>query len=107
MLSADDFRRLQWHSRRGMLELDVLLEPFTNQVFKMLSAEDQSAYLKLIDCEDPDLFAWFMGEGRPQEPELASIVDKVLHYARSGLDSGVDSGLDKDSDSGLKDAVRV
>ncbi|WP_257255465.1 MULTISPECIES: succinate dehydrogenase assembly factor 2 [unclassified Endozoicomonas] len=103
MLSADDFRRLQWHSRRGMLELDVLLEPFTNQVFKKLSAEDQFVYLKLIDCEDPDLFAWFMGDGRPQDPELASMVDKVLQYARSGLDSGLDKALD----SGLKDAVRA
>ncbi|WOG25579.1 succinate dehydrogenase assembly factor 2 [Endozoicomonas sp. 8E] len=95
MLSADDFRRLQWHSRRGMLELDVLLEPFTNQVFKKLSVEDQSVYLKLIDCEDPDLFAWFMGDGRPQDPGLASMVDKVLQYARSGLASG------------LKDAVSI
>ncbi|WP_252180461.1 succinate dehydrogenase assembly factor 2 [Endozoicomonas sp. 4G] len=93
MLSADDFRRLQWHSRRGMLELDVLLEPFTNQAFKKLSAQDQSVYLTLIDCEDPDLFAWFMGEGRPQDPGLASMVDKVLQFARSGLDSGLDSGL--------------
>ncbi|WP_081869828.1 FAD assembly factor SdhE [Endozoicomonas numazuensis] len=93
MLSADDFRRLQWHSRRGMLELDVLLEPFTNQAFKALSEEDQSAYLKLIDCEDPDLFAWFMGESRPQEPDLARLVDKVLQHARGGLHDGLHDGL--------------
>ncbi|WP_062269187.1 succinate dehydrogenase assembly factor 2 [Endozoicomonas arenosclerae] len=93
MLSADDFRRLQWHSRRGMLELDVLLEPFTNEAFKSLSEEDQRVYLKLIDCEDPDLFAWFMGDGRPQDPALAAMVDKVVQHARGGLNSGLKDAL--------------
>ena len=85
MISADDFKRLQWHSRRGMLELDVLLEPFTNEVFKTLSEEDQQNYLRLIDCEDPDLFGWFMSDQRPEEAGLARMVDIILQRARGNL----------------------
>ncbi|MDP0587835.1 MAG: succinate dehydrogenase assembly factor 2 [Candidatus Endonucleobacter bathymodioli] len=74
----DLYKCLQWRSRRGMLELDVLLEPFTRDLFCSLSAEDQGAYARLLECEDPDLFNWFMTDQRPREPELARMVDKVL-----------------------------
>lgn len=89
MISADDFKRLQWHSRRGMLELDVLLEPFTNQVFKTLEEQDQRSYEKLLACEDPELFSWFMSEQRPADPGLAAMVDRVIQFARQGLPGGV------------------
>ena len=82
MLSAKDFKRLQWHSRRGMVELDVLLEPFTKQIFKTLSEEDQRGYRRLLDCEDPDLLNWFISDERPQDTELTKIVNAVLKYAR-------------------------
>lgn len=85
MFSGDDFKRLQWHSRRGMLELDVLLEPFTNNVFKTLSEQDQQVYARLLDCEDPDLFGWFMSDQRPEDAELSRMVDIVLGHARGSL----------------------
>lgn len=77
-----DAKRVRWHSRRGMLELDVLLVPFAEQAFPELSAEDQARYLDLLECEDPDLFAWFMEHQVPQDPELARIVQLVLEHAK-------------------------
>ena len=79
MTSEDAFRRLQWHSRRGMLELDVLLVPFTDNCFRDLSAEEQQVYTRLLACEDPDLFRWFMTAERPEPPALAAMVDTVLN----------------------------
>jgi len=35
--AALEHRRLWWHSRRGMLELDVLLVPYTETVYPTLS----------------------------------------------------------------------
>ncbi|WP_330925913.1 succinate dehydrogenase assembly factor 2 [Candidatus Sororendozoicomonas aggregata] len=78
MTSEDAFRRLQWHSRRGMLELDVLLLPFTNNCFKALPEEAQKVYTRLLACEDPDLFRWFMTSERPENPGLSAMVDTVL-----------------------------
>ena len=89
MMSAEDFKRLQWHSRRGMLELDVLLEPFTNNVFRTLSEQEQRSYEKLLACEDPDLFGWFMSDQRPVDSGLAAMVDRVLNHARKGLQESV------------------
>ena len=82
MLSGDDFKRVQWHSRRGMLELDVLLEPFTNEVLRDLSSEDQEVFVRLLDCQDADLFTWFMSDQRPEDSALSAMVDTVLKFAR-------------------------
>lgn len=75
---ALEHRRLWWHSRRGMLELDVLLVPFTEEAYPTLSEEDQRIYKKLIDNEDQDLFNWFMEKSAPEDAELAYMVRKIL-----------------------------
>lgn len=79
---ALEHRRLWWHSRRGMLELDVLLVPYTEQVFPTLGEEDQRIYHRLIECEDQDLFNWFLDKSKPDDPELAYMVAKILDRAR-------------------------
>ncbi|OZB20568.1 MAG: hypothetical protein B7X58_00920, partial [Marinobacter sp. 34-60-7] len=43
-----EFHRLWWHSRRGMLELDVLLLPFLEEAYRDLPADDQVRYQKLL-----------------------------------------------------------
>ena len=60
MVEQSELNRLFWHSRRGMLELDVLLVPFVQEVYPTLDAENQARYRKLLECEDQDMFGWFM-----------------------------------------------
>lgn len=74
-----DFNRLWWHSRRGMLELDVLLIPFVEEVYRDLSAEDKARYQKLLTSEDTDMFEWFMQRSRPEDPDLQRMVDMILN----------------------------
>lgn len=73
-----DFNRLWWHSRRGMLELDVLLIPFLEEAYRDLDAEDQARYRLLLSCEDTDMFEWFMQRSRPDNDDLRRIVDIIL-----------------------------
>lgn len=80
--SADN-NRIYWASRRGMLELDLVLMPYARDVYPTLSAQDQRAYQQLLDAEDTDLFAWFLQKSVPEDVVLADIVAKVLHFART------------------------
>ncbi len=73
-----EYKRLVWHSRRGMLELDLLLVPFVKEAYPSLPESDQARFQTLIGCEDNDLFAWFMQRSRPEDPDLARIVDLIL-----------------------------
>ncbi|OUR78418.1 hypothetical protein A9Q77_03170 [Marinomonas sp. 42_23_T18] len=72
------FKRLKWHCRRGMLELDLLLEPFLDEEFEKLDEDDKHRFYKLIHEEDQDIFVWFMQREIPKDPDLARIVKIIL-----------------------------
>ncbi len=76
-------KRLIWHSRRGMLELDCLLLPFAEEALPGLSAEDQALYERFLSHEDPDLFTWLMEHVPAEDAELDRMVALVLGHARS------------------------
>ena len=78
MTDATELNRLFWHSRRGMLELDLLLVPFVREAFSSLSEADQQCYRKLLECEDQDMFGWFMQREEPEDPDLRRIVRMIL-----------------------------
>jgi len=66
--------RLFWSSRRGMLELDLVLMPFIEKVYSSLSEADQQLYHLLLEEQDQDLFTWFMRREDPADPNLLRIV---------------------------------
>lgn len=72
-----DKNRVKWASRRGMLELDLILSPFVDENYDELSAVDQARFWSLLECEDQDLFGWLMKRIDPEQPELLAIVQQV------------------------------
>jgi antitoxin CptB len=75
------YRRLLWRSRRGLLELDLFLEPFLRDRLAGLSRPQQEAYGALLECTDPELHEWL--SGRAEAPrELAGIVALIRDHAR-------------------------
>lgn len=76
-LTAEE-RRLQWHCRRGLKELDVILGPFMDEHYRDLDAADKAVFVRLVDCEDMDLFNWFMQQDKPADPELERMVELIL-----------------------------
>jgi antitoxin CptB len=71
-----------WHSRRGMLELDLLLVPFSTEAFASLSHQDQLLYSDLLEQEDQDLFAWLMGRSEPAEQRFSPMIQLILAHSR-------------------------
>ncbi|WP_346797632.1 succinate dehydrogenase assembly factor 2 [Halomonas sp. Bachu 37] len=76
-------KRLYWHSRRGMWELDLLLIPFLEQRYDQLAQEEKEAFQSLIKEEDQDLFAWLMRREWPQEPQRKRIVQLIVEHAET------------------------
>lgn len=83
MISDHEYNRLFWASRRGMLELDLILVPFVEQRLRQLDDIDLRRYIALLECEDTELFAWFLQRQMPEDPELAGIVEQILAHART------------------------
>ncbi len=78
MRESISFKRLKVQCRRGMLELDILLEPFLTDVYLTLKEENKQSFAKLLNYEDQDLFSWFMQRKIPEDPDLALIVDIIV-----------------------------
>lgn len=84
MESKAEYNRLCWHSRRGMLELDLVLEPFVKQRYLELDEVSRARYRRLLECEDQDLFSWFLRRLVPEDEELADIVNQIIEFSRRG-----------------------
>ena len=78
----DSKPKLKWACRRGMLELDVLFEPFVDDAYDALSTEHKAHFQRLLACEDPDLFAWFMGHKKCEDEALSNMVQLILNRVR-------------------------
>ena len=74
--------RIRYQCRRGMLELDAILQPYFEQQFLSLTLPEQENFERLLTCTDPELFAWFIGSEVPQDEALrcavALIKNKVM-----------------------------
>ena len=75
--------RIFWHSRRGMLELDLLLVPFVQDVFDDLTLEDQILYRDLLLLEDQDIYALLMGSSHSEHTKYAAIITKILVHNKN------------------------
>ena len=70
--------RLKWACRRGMLELDVIFMPFVERTYDDLPEEKKRIFERLLTCQDPELFAWFMGHEECENPEFRDMVQFIL-----------------------------
>jgi antitoxin CptB len=69
--------RLRWRCRRGMRELDVLLERFLEQAYPHASNAEQLAFEELLTLPDPEILALLTGRSRPQDQSLAHVVERL------------------------------
>ncbi|AKQ33722.1 succinate dehydrogenase assembly factor 2 [Candidatus Coxiella mudrowiae] len=71
-------RKIKWKCRRGMLELDILLERFYKNQFQILTAEEKKIFNRLLDEPDPLLYDWLLGHEIPSSPQFQSLVNKIV-----------------------------
>lgn len=70
--------RLLWACRRGMLELDVLFMPFVTEAYDDLTESEKITFQRLLSCEDPELFCWFMGHETCPDLDLLKMINVIL-----------------------------
>ena len=73
-----ELKKLYWQSRRGMLELDLLLIPFTREAYATLPPGQQIEYRQLLSSEDQDLHAWLLR--RKPAGERQHLIERILAH---------------------------
>ena len=82
-------RRLLWRCRRGMRELDVMLERFAREVLPGASARDRQAFEELLELPDPQLAGYLLGGNTPSGEELARLSRAVRTYVAPSAPPGL------------------
>ena len=83
MIPKDELNRMRWAARRGMLELDLVLEPFVDQRYASLDEADRRRFQHLMGCEDQQLYSWLLQREVPEDPEAHGIVEQILAFTRT------------------------
>jgi antitoxin CptB len=69
--------RLKWKSRRGLLELDIVLERFWASAGGDMDDAEAVALERLLALPDNDLLDLVMGRAEMPEARLRPVLDKL------------------------------
>jgi antitoxin CptB len=72
--SASELARLKWRCRRGMRELDVLLQRYLEERYPSAPEQEQRAFEALLELPDPDLFSYVVKRAQPSDPHLIDVI---------------------------------
>lgn len=72
-----EYNRLRWQCRRGLLELDLVLQRFIEREYQNLSTDERANFARLLKMPDQTLFAWLQGDTHELTPEFAALVARL------------------------------
>ena len=66
-----------WQCRRGMLELDLLLNNFVNKKVESLTLQQKESFELLLSYPDQTLLDLLLGNSVASDPLISAIVQKI------------------------------
>jgi len=69
-----EYHRIRWHCRRGLLELDLVLNRFLESRYRQLTSDQKGALSRLLDLPDNDLWDLVIGRAETDDAGCAEIV---------------------------------
>ena len=94
-------RQLLWRCRRGLKELDVLLERYAAAVLPEASPAERMTLARLLELPDPQLAGYLLAGAVPADTRLAALARRIreplagpgaMAHDRGGLPGGADPG---------------
>ncbi len=79
LTGIDRVKKLRWKARRGMKELDILLEAFFAAQTESLTAGDWPQLETFLAQEDDVLFDWISGRDLPADRDLLLLIETLTH----------------------------
>jgi antitoxin CptB len=72
-----ELQKLRWRSRRGMRELDQLMERYLAQRWLEADSAERAVFDRLLACEDDRLWRWFLGYEPAEDADLHALVERI------------------------------
>ena len=73
-----ELSKLKWHCRRGVKELDIVLNGYLNFYFNNENKDPMKASFKaLLELEDPVLYAMLLGDIEPENTQQQQVLERL------------------------------
>ena len=70
-------RKIRFQTRRGLLELDLILGRFMEKEFEQLNNEELAVFVEILEFQDQDLLALVNGYMQTEKTHLISLLDRI------------------------------
>jgi len=70
-----ELERARWRCRRGMLELDIVLQRFLDNDYQQLDTQQLEQFERLLDLPDTDLWDLITGRQVASDDSLYTVLD--------------------------------
>ncbi len=72
-----DLDRIRWHCRRGLLELDIILERFNRQHLATLAPVQLEQFKELLELDDNHLLDLILGRDTLDQTRLQPVLSML------------------------------
>ena len=76
-MSSETNINYRWQCRRGMLELDLLLNNFVDKKVDVLTQQQKQTFELLLSYPDQTLLDLLLGNSVSSDPSISTIVQKI------------------------------
>ena len=73
-----DNSKLQWQCRRGMRELDILLERYLKNCYAESNDSEKSVFQQLLSLSDPDLAGYLLRDVPHDDGLTSNVIARIL-----------------------------
>ena len=72
-----EYSELKWRCRRGMLELDILLNTYLDRSYSTMSGEQGALFSQMLDYPDQVLFDLLLGNMQSSDQSINRLVTDI------------------------------
>lgn len=73
----DELSKIKWRCRRGMRELDVVLNAYVECCYADASESEQSAFTELLELEDDLFYHLLLGKAQAADGAQEQVLEKL------------------------------
>lgn len=85
MISEAEWDRIRWNSRRGMREIDLMLDPFVEKYLPNMEESVVREYEYFLNCSDLELVRFLLRRQVPQDSRVLAMVNIILECHEKDL----------------------
>lgn len=81
-----EYSELKWRCRRGMLELDILLNSYLDKNYSTMSQQQGDLFGEVLDYPDQVLFDLLMGNMQSSDARVNRLVSEIQRISCNNQD---------------------